>query len=99
VVLGKQVMSKDNNTNSQEQENEKPSRKECQTAIKILTQYERLAKKFGKKIGDSRVRELNSLRDSGEITINDLPATLRSEYPTGKFGNMNLKDIRDMCGM
>lgn len=39
-----------------------------------------------------------NLRDLGEITINDLPATLRSEYPTGRFGSMNLKDIRD-CGM
>ncbi len=92
-------MSKDNNANSQEQESEKPSRKECQTAIKILTQYERLAKKFGKKIGENRLRELDSLRELGEITINDLPATLRSEFPTGKFGNMNLKNIRHMCEM
>ncbi len=64
-----------------------------------MTQYERLTKKFGKKIGENRLGELDRLRDTGEITIKDVPATLRSEFPTGKFQNMSLKDIRQLCEM
>ncbi|MBD1932667.1 MULTISPECIES: hypothetical protein [Cyanophyceae] len=73
-----------------------PSKKECQTAIKILTQYERLARKFQKNIPEDRLAELNRLRDAGNITINDIPATLGHEFP-GVFGNMTLEEIRQLC--
>lgn len=70
----------------------------CHTAIKILTQYERLAKKLGKNIPPSRIAELDRLRDAGTITINHIPGGLRSEFP-GIFADMTLAAIRAMCGM
>ncbi len=73
-----------------------PSHAECQTAIKLLTQYERLAQKFGIKIPPGRLAELDRLRDSGEIRGSDLPGTLQSEFP-GIFGNLTLAEIREMC--
>ena len=60
---------------------QKPPKNSCQTAIKILTQYQRLSGKFGKKLPPNRLAELNKLRDSGEITANHLPATLRQKFP------------------
>ncbi|MGI2907148.1 hypothetical protein [Tolypothrix sp. VBCCA 56010] len=77
----------------------RPPRDLCNKAVKILTQYERLAKKFGVNLGDRRLAELNRLRDAGQITINQIPGTLRGEFPTGNFGEMTLQQIRDLCGM
>jgi len=71
----------------------------CKTAIKILTQYERLAQKFGLNLPASRIEELNRLRDAGTITINHIPASLRDPFPMGTFGNMTLAAIRQLCGM
>ena len=79
--------------------NQRPPRDLCNKAIKILTQYERLAQKFGVNIGNKRIAELNRLRDTGQITINDIPGSLRGEFPTGTFGNITLKQVRNMCGM
>ncbi|HLO84621.1 MAG TPA: hypothetical protein VK203_06350 [Nostocaceae cyanobacterium] len=62
-------------------------------AIKILTQYERLANKYGLKLSDEKIKELNDLRDRGLIKISNLPAKLRAEFP-GEFRDMNLNDIR-----
>jgi hypothetical protein len=70
----------------------------CKTAIKILTQYERLAEKFGKNLPAKRIEELNALRDSGQITINHLPGFLKSMFP-GNFGDMTLAAIRALCKM
>ena len=74
---------------------ERPSRQDSQKAIKILTQYERLAKKFGKQIGTRRISELNRLRDSGTISINRLPGILRCEFLLGTFDYMKLNEIRE----
>jgi hypothetical protein len=71
----------------------------CKTAIKILTQYERLAQKFGLNLPASRIEELNRLRDAGTITINHIPASLRDPFPIGTFGDMTLAAIRQLCGM
>jgi hypothetical protein len=71
----------------------------CKKAIKILTQYERLAEKFGLKLPASRIQELNRLRDSEQITINHLPGSLRGEFPLGTFGDMTLAAIRGLCKM
>jgi hypothetical protein len=71
----------------------------CRTAIKILTQYERLAQKFGLNLPESRIAELNRLRDAGQITINHIPARLREQFPTGTFADMTLAAIRALCGM
>lgn len=67
--------------------------KECQKAIKILTQYERLAKKYNIRLPDKRIQELNELRDKGLIKIDHLPAKLKSEFP-GIFKDKTLAEIR-----
>lgn len=77
----------------------RPPRDLCNKAIKILTQYERLTKKFNLNIGSKRLAELNRLRDAGQITINHIPGTLRGEFPMGTFGDITLEQIRNMCGM
>jgi hypothetical protein len=64
-----------------------------QKAIKILTQYERLAENKGLRLSDKKIQELNILRDKELIKISDLPATLRAEFP-GEFINMTLNEIR-----
>lgn len=75
------------------------SKKECQTAKKILEQYQRLAEKRGVRLSPRRLEELNQLREAGEITINDLPSTLRREFPLGTFNSMTLAEIEELCGM
>jgi len=72
--------------------------KACRTAIKILTQYERLASERGIHLPPNRLAELNRLRDAGKIKIGDLPATLQREFPN-EFAGMTLEEIRKLCGM
>jgi predicted DsbA family dithiol-disulfide isomerase len=67
--------------------------KQAQKAIKILTQYERLANKYGLRLSDDKIQELNTLRDHGLIKVSNLPAKLRNEFP-GEFSDMNLNEIR-----
>jgi hypothetical protein len=50
-------------------------KKDCQKAIKLLTQYERLANKLNSSLSSlspSRIQELNRMRDDGSITVNNL---------------------------
>jgi large-conductance mechanosensitive channel len=68
----------------------------CNKAIKVLEQYERLAKKLNKKIPPKRLEELNRMRDAGTITSNDLPGFL--EFPGGELVGMTLEAIRKLCG-
>jgi hypothetical protein len=75
------------------------SKKECQTAKKILEQYQRLAEKRGVRLSPRRLEELNQLREAGAITINHLPSTLRREFPLGTFNSMTLAEIEELCGM
>ena len=63
------------------------------TAIKILTQYERLAKKFGLQLSRQKIEELNRLRDNGLIKLANLPAKLHQEFP-GEFRDLTLDEIR-----
>jgi hypothetical protein len=58
-----------------------PSRSDCNTAIKLLTQYERLANKLGIQLGARRLAELNRKRDAGTITSYDLPGFIGSQMP------------------
>jgi hypothetical protein len=69
---------------------------DCKIAIKVLTQYGRLANKLGVKISKKRLDELNRKRDNGTITVNDLPAKLRRNFP-GYFQGMSLQDIARQC--
>jgi hypothetical protein len=75
-----------------------PDPARCHTAIKLLTQFERLAKKYGLTLSPNRVKRLKGLRDAGKIKCSDLPAKLRSLFP-GEFTSMTLAAIRDLCGM
>jgi hypothetical protein len=75
----------------------KPSAKECSRAIKILTEFERLAGKYGIKLGKNRLKQLNEKRDNGTITIYDLPSGLRGEFP-GRFVGKTLAEIIKECG-
>lgn len=61
-------------------------------AIKILTQYERLANKLGLRLSRQKIEELNRLRDNGAIKVTHLPARLHEEFP-GEFRNMTLAEI------
>jgi hypothetical protein len=75
-----------------------PDRANCHKAIKLLREYERLMKKYGKPLPRKRVLVLDGLRDAGTITSNDLPAKLRGEFP-GEFTGMTIDAIRRKCGM
>ena len=74
-----------------------PDPARCNTAIKLLRQFERLAKKYGVKLSPKRLAELNTLRDAGKIKSGDLPAKLRSLFP-GEFAGMTLATILRKCG-
>jgi hypothetical protein len=77
--------------------NQAPNSAKCNKAIKILEQFERLAKKLGIKISHVRLQHLNDLRNNGTITSSDLPAKLAAEMP-GEFANMPLAEIQERCG-
>src|SRR5207249_11174746 len=70
---------------------------QCNKAIKILEQFDRLVRKLGVRISARRLARLKALRDSGQITSSDLPATLAREFP-GEFAGMTLAAIRNVCG-
>jgi hypothetical protein len=73
-----------------------PDPARCNKAIKLLEQFERLARKYAVKLSSKRVMELNGLRDTGRIKSSDLPAKLRAEFP-GEFAGKTLATIRDRC--
>jgi hypothetical protein len=64
----------------------KPSKKDCSKAIKSLSQVDRLAQKFGKKIPQKRLDEWRRKIADGTITSLDLPATLQGEFPASLAG-------------
>ncbi len=74
-----------------------PPEKDCNTATKLLEQYERLAKKYNLNLGHKRFNALNALRDSGRIKVSDLPKTLRDKFPK-RFQNDDLNSIYRKCG-
>jgi hypothetical protein len=74
-----------------------PDPARCRTAIKLLEQFERLAKKYGVRLSPKRLKDLKKLRDAGTITSRNLPPKLRSLFP-GEFAGMTLDAIRDTCG-
>lgn len=75
-----------------------PSKTACNKAIKCLTQYKRLAQKYGVNLPPKRLEALDRLREAKLITLNHLPATLHREFPKGAFGNITLAEILDLCG-
>jgi hypothetical protein len=73
-----------------------PDPAQCNRAIKMLEQFERLANKYGIKLSPKRMQKLKDLRDAGNIKSSDLPAKLRGEFP-GEFAGMTLETIRAKC--
>jgi RHS repeat-associated protein len=73
-----------------------PTKEECKTAIKILTGWERLANKLHIRISPKRLRTLRELTRNGTITINDLPGSLRREFPS-IFNDYSLSQIINLC--
>ena len=74
-----------------------PDPARCNKAIKLLEQFERLAKKHGVRLSPKRLQSLKDLRDAGTIKSSDLPPKLRSMFP-GEFVGMTLNTIRVKCG-
>ena len=74
-----------------------PDPARCKRAIKLLEQFERLARKYGVKLSDKRLKQLKDLRDGEKIKSGDLPAKLRALFP-GEFVGLTLKTIREKCG-
>jgi len=68
----------------------------CKAAIKLLEQFERLAKKYNVRLPRKRLEKLRDLRDTGAIDSSDLPAKLRCEFPSDFIG-MNLAAIHEAC--
>jgi hypothetical protein len=66
----------------------------CTAVPKALTQYKRIYEKSGKKMDPKRVKELDSKRDAGTITVEDIPAS--DERPGGWEG-VPLSKIREVC--
>lgn len=75
-----------------------PSNSDCDKAIKLLEQYERLAAKLGTQLPPARIAHLNAMRDSGQIRGSDLPGRLQREWPGGQFDGKTLDEIRALCG-
>ncbi len=70
--------------------------KDCNLALKLLTQYERLAAKYGVKLPEARIAVLDELRLQGGISSSDLPATLQRIFP-GQLQGLTLNEIRQIC--
>jgi hypothetical protein len=77
-------------------QDKRPDKKACDTAEKLLTQYERLANKLNKKIPPKTLARLNALRDAGTITFSDLPGWADREFP-GEFKDDTLEQVRKKC--
>jgi hypothetical protein len=73
-----------------------PSSEECKTAKKILTQWERLARKLGIKISKKRREELRRKTQNGTIKIHDLPGSLRRRFPS-ELDRYDLNQIINIC--
>ena len=78
----------------------KPPSRDCDAAIKVLEQYERLFLKVnaGRPLPAKRVKALDELRDRGVIRIRDVPASIRRVWPGGRFDELTLAEIYELCG-
>lgn len=73
-----------------------PTKAECSKAYKLLTAFERLAQKKGKKLSPKKLKELRRKRDDGTITSEDLPGFLQREFP-GVLEGFSLAALIKMC--
>ncbi len=73
-----------------------PTADECETAHKLLTDYERLAQRRGVRLAPNRLRELDRRRDEETISSNHLPMTLQSVFP-GLLRGLTLTEITELC--
>lgn len=80
-----------------EQSEAKPSKADCNKAIKLLTEYERLYKKAGGRPTTQQIERGNALREAETITSNDLSGSIQREFP-GSLKGLTLGEIRKLCG-
>jgi len=73
-----------------------PTKAECSKAYKLLTAFERLAQKKGKKLSPKKLKELRRKRDDGTITSADLPGFLQRDFD-GILQGFSLAAIIKMC--
>ncbi len=76
---------------------EPPSKKDCSTAIKILSEPFRLAEKLGINLSEARKLDLRRKINDMTITSHDLPGKLQKNFP-GNFQGKSLKQVRAECG-
>jgi uncharacterized Zn-binding protein involved in type VI secretion len=78
-------------------DDDKPSAAECNKAIKLLEQADRLAQKKGKKLPEKRKLALAAKIAAGTITSSDLPGSIQNEFPA-KLKGKTLTEVRAICG-
>ncbi len=52
----------------------------------------------GRHLTAERVKALDELRDRGVIRIRDVPASIRRIWPGGRFDELTLAEIYELCG-
>jgi len=96
VFMSRKDKGEEGEEKKQEEESEaKPSKADCNTAIKLLTQYRRLMDKKTTPNAEA-MEQLDALRDSGEITSYNLPGGIQKKFP-GSLKGKTLKEIRKLC--
>jgi len=74
-----------------------PSKKDCNTAKKLLKEYRRLpGKGGGRDLDKATIARLDRLRASGDITSYDLPGGFQRIFP-GTLQGKTLKEILSLC--
>jgi hypothetical protein len=78
-------------------DNEKPTAKECSTALKFLKNYARLYRDLtGKNLSDNELKRLNEKRDNKTITNYDLPGRIQRNMPA-RFVGKTLAQVEAEC--
>lgn len=72
------------------------SKAACNKAKKLLTEYTRLYAKTGRELPAARRKSLDAKRDAGTISKDDLPASLKRDFP-GEFSSMTLAEVQAAC--
>lgn len=73
-----------------------PDCRHARTAKKFLRDGRGLAKRRGVKLSPDKLRALEAKLAAKTISSDDLPATLKNEFP-GEFAGMTLRAIEKLC--
>jgi hypothetical protein len=78
-------------------DDDRPSKEDCNKAIKLLEQPDRLSQKLKLKIPEKRKQEWAAKIANGTITSNDLPGKIQNDFPP-RFKGKTLEQVRAECG-